>query len=145
MQILKVKTEQRYIGDLGEIFAARHLKRNGYKILERNYAQTDAEIDIIAENREYIVFVEVKTRTAGKENPTEPRPASSVTPEKQKKIINCAKYYLATYPKNKKVRFDVIEVLLEEKEGRYCKRKPNSLEHLVAAFNYNTAYSRRNM
>lgn len=145
MKILDVKTEERIIGDIGEGFAVRFLKKNRYKILEKNYVQSDTEIDIIAENREYIVFVEVKARTAGKENPCEPRPASSVTPDKQKKIINCAKYYLATYPKNKKVRFDVIEVLLEEYYTPYTKRKLKTLNHLEAAFNYNTAYSRKNM
>ncbi len=145
MKILDVKTEERVIGDIGEDFAAKFLKKNRYKILERNYVQSDTEIDIIAENREYIVFVEVKTRTLGKENPCEPRPASSVTPDKQKKIINCAKYYLANYPKNKKVRFDIIEVLLEEQIKPWVKRKLNTLNHLEAAFNYNTAYSRKNM
>ena len=145
MKILNVKTEERVVGDIGEAFAARYLKRNKYKILERNYVQSDTEIDIIAENRDYIVFVEVKARTIGRENPCEPRPASSVTPDKQKKIINCAKYYLATYPKNKKVRCDVIEVLLEEYVKTYVKRRLNALNHLEAAFNYNTAYSRKNM
>ena len=145
MKILDIKTEERVIGDIGEDYAARYLRKNKYKILERNYAQSDAEIDIIAENREYIVFIEVKARTLGRENPCEPRPASSVTPDKQKKIINCAKYYLATYPKNKKVRFDVIEVLLEEQIKSFMKRKLNRLNHLEAAFNYNTAYKKKNM
>jgi len=70
----------------------------------------------------------------GKQSPCEPRPASSVTSDKQRKIINCAKYFLATFPKKKKVRFDIIEVLLNEK------KEVVKLNHLDGAFNYNTAY-----
>ena len=136
MEILKVKTEKRLIADIGELAAAKYLKKNKYKILEKNYVQSDSEIDIIAQNSEYIAFIEVKTRTIGKENSCEPRPASSVTPDKQRKIINCAKYFLATYQKTKKVRFDVIEVLLDEK------KKVVNLNYLEAAFNMNTAYNR---
>lgn len=134
MEILKVNTENRLLGNIGELAAQKFLKKNKYKILEKNYVQSDAEIDIVAENRDYIVFVEVKTRTVGKQSPCEPRPASSVTPDKQKKIINCAKCFLATNPKNKKVRFDIIEVLLNEK------KEVVKLNHLDGAFNYNTAY-----
>ena len=136
MEILKVKTEKRLIGNIGELAAVKHLKKHGYKILSKNYVLSDAEIDIIAENREYIAFVEVKTRTKGKENPCEARPASSVTPDKQRKIINCARYFLATYDKKKKVRFDVIEVLLDGE------KRVAELNHLDGAFNVNTAYSR---
>ena len=134
MEILKVKTKERLIGDIGELAAAKYLKKNKFKILEKNYVQSDSEIDIIAQNKDYVVFVEVKTRTSGKENPCEPRPASSVTPDKQRKIINCAKCFLSTYQKTKKVRFDIIEVLLDEK------KIVSELNHLEAAFNFNTAY-----
>jgi len=134
MEILKVKTEKRIIGDIGELAAVSFLKKSKYKIIEKSYVQSNTEIDIIAENRDYIVFVEVKTRTVGKQSPCEPRPASSVTSDKQRKIINCAKYFLATFPKKKKVRFDIIEVLLNEK------KEVVKLNHLDGAFNYNTAY-----
>ena len=51
-------------GDIGEKFTERYLKKNGYKILERNYRQKCGEIDIIAQKGEYIIFTEVKTRAA---------------------------------------------------------------------------------
>ena len=133
MNILKVLTEKRKTGNIGEDAAAKFLRKHGYRILERNYAELGAEVDIIAKNREYYVFVEVKTRTLGHQSPKEPRPASSVTPEKQRKIISVAKWYLGTAPKNRKIRFDIIEVYLDEE------KKVQKIMHLENAFNYNTA------
>ena len=136
MKILKILTEKREIGNIGERAAAKLLKKSGYKILERNYVALGYEIDIIACDREHTVFCEVKTRTLGKENPIEPRPASSVTPEKQRKIISVAKYYNANKNQGRKMRFDVIEVFLDEKKNI---KKQN---HLIGAFNLNTATKR---
>ena len=134
MNILKVLTEKRKTGNIGEDAAAKFLRKHGYRILERNYAELGAEIDIIAKNREYYVFVEVKTRTLGHQSPKEPRPASSVTPEKQRKIITVAKWYLGTVPKGRKIRFDVIEVYLNEE------KEVQRIMHLENAFNYDTAH-----
>ena len=94
MKILEILTEKREIGNIGERAAARLLKRTGYKVLARNYVSVGHEIDIIATDKFHTVFVEVKTRTLGRENPKELRPASSVTAEKQKKILTTAKYYI---------------------------------------------------
>ena len=134
MNILKVLTERRKTGNVGEDAAAKFLRKHGYRILERNFAELGAEIDIIAKNREYYVFVEVKTRTLGHQSPKEPRPASSVTPEKQRKIITVAKWYLGTVPKGRRIRFDVIEVYLNEE------KEVQRIMHLENAFNYNTAH-----
>ena len=133
MNILKVLTERRKTGNVGEDAAAKFLRKHGYRILERNFAELGAEIDIIAKNREYYVFVEVKTRTLGHESPKEPRPASSVTSEKQRKIITVAKWYLGTVPKGRRIRFDVIEVYLNEE------KEVQRIMHLENAFNYNTS------
>ena len=85
------------IGKKGEKLAANFLKRNGYKILERNLHQSHNEIDIIASNKEYIVFVEVKTRTANKDLFLPyGSPASAVTKEKQKRTVRAATNYLLT-------------------------------------------------
>lgn len=137
MNILKVLTERRETGNLGEHAAAIFLKKNGYKILKRNYEAVDYEIDIIAENKTTTVFVEVKTRTVGHQSPKEPRPASSVTPDKQRKIITAAKYFLGTHRVGKRVRFDIIEVYLDEN------KKVQNIMHLESAFNYNTAHPSR--
>lgn len=134
MNILKILTERRKVGNAGENAAAKLLKRKGYKIIERNFEAVGHEIDIIAENKNTTVFVEVKTRTLGHQNPAEPRPASSVTPEKQRKIITTAKYFLGTHYSGKRIRFDVIEVFVDND------KKVQKLLHLESAFNYNTAH-----
>ena len=138
MNILKVNTKTRKIGNIGEKIAKKHLKKEGYKIVKKNYVAAGYEIDIIAENKDTIAFVEVKTRTIGHQNPKEPRPSSCVTPEKQRKIISCAKYYLAFTGNNtKRVSLDVIEVYLNEDGSE------NKTIHMENAFNLNTAYNRR--
>ena len=140
MNILKVLTEKRKTGNIGEDAAAKFLRKHGYRILERNYAELGAEIDIIAKNREYYVFVEVKTRTLGHQSPKEPRPASSVTPEKQRKIIKCAACFLGRYPEKPRVSFDVIEVYIEDGQIGV---KIKEIKHIQNAFDKNTAYGRR--
>ena len=134
MKILNVLTPKRRLGNIGERYARKHLKKKGYKILEKNYVAIDTEIDIIAESKDAIAFVEVKTRTEGTQSPFEPRPASSITPEKQRKIISAAKYYLATKDVTKHVRLDVIEVYVTDKQ------KKSRIVHMENAFNLNTAY-----
>jgi putative endonuclease len=128
MNILNILTGKRIIGNIGESYAAKFLKKQGYKILERNFVASGHEIDIIAKKGEYPCFVEVKTRTVGKENPLEPRPASAVTPEKQRDIISAAKMYFSYENKDKKKRFDVIEVYLEDN------KKMRNIIHMENAF-----------
>ena len=140
MNILKVLTERRVTGNFGEGEAAKLLKKKGYKILAKNHVEGDGEIDIIAADSEFTVFVEVKTRKYGVDNPVEPRAASSVTPEKQRRIIKAAKTYLAYNPTDKKVRFDVIEVYYDT-DG--AKRRVREINHLEGAFDLNTAKGHR--
>ena len=140
MNILKVLTERRVTGNFGEGEAAKLLKKKGYKILAKNHVEGDGEIDIIAADSEFTVFVEVKTRKYGVDNPVEPRAASSVTPEKQRRIIKAAKTYLAYNPTGKKVRFDVIEVYYDT-DG--AKRRVREINHLESAFDLNTAKGHR--
>lgn len=135
MNILKVLTERRRIGNFGEKAAVSHLRKKGYKILAVNQVEGDCEIDVIAKNREYIVFTEVKTRRYGVENPAEPRAASAVTPEKQRKIIRAAASYLAFHKTELKVRFDIIEVYYDGND----KKRVCEINHLEGAFNRNTA------
>ena len=136
MNILKILTEKRKIGNFGEDAAVKFLKKNGYKILERNFVFNDAEIDIIAKNSEFTIFVEVKTRRYGEYNASEPRPSSSVTPKKQRAIIGAARGYLAFATSERKIRFDVIEVLYDGDERH---RSVREMQHLEGAFNLDTA------
>ena len=138
MKILKIKTPKRELGTLGEKMAKRYLKRNGYKIREMNFVADEHEIDIIAEEKDILAFVEVKTRTIGQENPNEPRPASSVDGQKQRGIIKAARFYAAYNPIDKKKRFDIIEVYVNQNNGKYTLAE---IKHLKNTFNINTAYN----
>ena len=73
-------------GAIGEVFAARFLRDKKWTILTANYRSRFGEIDIIAQDRSYIVFVEVKTRAIG----AWVTPAEAVTKAKQRKIIQNA-------------------------------------------------------
>lgn len=96
-------------GRSGERLASKYLEKIGYKIICNNFRCTQGEIDIIAKDKDEIVFVEVKTRSSTKFG--EAREA--VDQRKQKHIINAAKYYLyKTGKESAKVRIDVIEVYL---------------------------------
>ena len=137
MNILKIKTPKMELGALGEKMARRYLRRNRYRIREKNFVADGHEIDIIAEDKDALVFVEVKTRTIGLKNPNEPRPASSVDAEKQRGIIKAARLYSAYNPVSKKKRFDIIEVYVSNDNGRYTLTE---IKHLKNTFNLNTAY-----
>ena len=140
MEILKVKTEKRKIGDIGERAAARYLFFRGYRILKRSYVANGKEIDIIAKGHGHIVFCEVKTRTEGSLSIIEPRPASSVTPKKQQGIITAAATFASEYRrKGERLRFDCIEVYLDSSKKRPRVKKINHLEN---AFTRDTAYGR---
>ena len=138
MNILKVLTPKRMIGNEGEMIAIRYLKKNGYKILEHSYTALGAEIDVIARKKDTLAFIEVKTRSLESLSPKEPRPASSVTAQKQRKIIKTASFYHAHNPSPCRLRFDVIEVYLESKGVRRVKE----IKHLENTFDKNTAFSR---
>ena len=138
MKILNILTPKRLIGNLGERAAARYLKRRGYKILERNYVNSGHEIDIIARKNSITVFIEVKTRTVGHQDPREPRPASSVNATKQKAIIETARRYLSAHRTESRKRFDIIEVYTEYTGKKYIIK---DIRHLENTFNINTAYT----
>ena len=94
------------IGETGEEYAVNFLKKKKYNILERNYRKRYGEIDIIAENKNYIVFVEVKTRHTDSMTSA----SDAVNRQKQLKIIKTASLYLAENETEKFCRFDVCEV-----------------------------------
>lgn len=138
LRILDVLTSKRLIGNLGEKEAAKLLKRKGYKILEKNYTALGAEIDIIARSKDVTAFVEVKTRDVKYLGYKEARPGSSVTPEKQRKIIKVANHYNAKHKSNTRLRLDVIEVYLETVGS---KNKVKEVKHIEGAFDLNSAYN----
>lgn len=100
------------IGRYGEEVAARHMKKLGYRIVARNLHEGRNELDLIAENGEYIVFVEVKTRSSATYAYDYGSAADAVTPAKQKRTVEAARAYLYKSHSQKMPRFDVIEVYL---------------------------------
>ena len=94
------------LGDFGEERAARYLRRRGYRIVERNFRCRQGEIDLIAEGRGFLVFVEVKLRRD--ERFAEAR--EFVTAAKQRRILTAAQLWLAQHESELQPRFDVIEI-----------------------------------
>ena len=92
--------------DPGENFAVRVLKKAGYKIVCRNFDVGFAEIDLVAEKKDIIAFVEVKQRKSSAFG----LPCRAVGPEKQRKIRRAAEYYLMKNKTGKQPRFDVMEI-----------------------------------
>jgi putative endonuclease len=94
-------------GKEGEDKAVKTLKKNGYKIIERNYRNLFGEIDIIAEEDGYLVFVEVKKRNS----PAFGDSLVAVDKKKQQHIVRSAMYYLKDHKCfNRKIRFDVVGI-----------------------------------
>ena len=93
-------------GRRGESAAAEYLKKKKYRIVGLNYCCRFGEIDVIAENRDYIVFVEVKQR----KNADFAEAKEFVTAAKQQRVIMTAQLWLQSNPTEKQPRFDVIEV-----------------------------------
>ena len=93
-------------GVWGEIFAARHMRDNGYKILACNFSCRFGEIDLIAANRKHLVFVEVKLRKSDRFAGA----MEYVDRRKQDRIRMTASMYLSRNETNLQPRFDVIEV-----------------------------------
>ena len=129
------KSQNSKVGARGEKEAAKYLRKKGYKIVARNVHLTHGEIDIIARNSQYIVFVEVKTRADNDFLKRYGRPAKAVDAEKNRHLVSAANEYL----KNNKVtllpRGDIVEVYVSEK-GKLFKRKAYRFEHLTNTFGY---------
>ena len=98
---------KKMLGRKGEDRAAAYLTRQGYRILERNYATPSGEIDVIAMDEETVVFVEVKTRTSDAFG----APELAVNARKQQRMIRAALGYIR-YKKLHQVpcRFDVVAI-----------------------------------
>lgn len=126
-----MRTNTANIGRKGEKIAARFLKKNGFRIIAKNNRQSHNEIDIIAADRKYIVFVEVKTRSSDKDLYLKyGTPASAVDYAKQKRTVLAARRYLSKNDaKGKQPRMDVIEVYLEKDSGKLLK-----INHIQDAF-----------
>ena len=101
--------DNRKLGNAGEDLACRYLEKNGYKILERNkHYSRFCEIDIIAQYKNTVVFVEVKTRKTNAYG----TPMEAITHTKYENIKKGVQYYLAEH-KIKDYRIDVVGITLK--------------------------------
>ena len=100
-----------------------HLLNKGYDILERNYRTKTGEIDLIARDKNYVVFIEVKFR----KNINYGLPREAVSYKKQQRIINTAVDYIEKMQLTcQDLRFDVAEVLIDDRMMK--------IEHIENAF-----------
>lgn len=110
------------LGVVGEKLALNHLIEKGYKIIETNYRFKKNEIDIIAEFKNQIIIVEVKTRQTSELG----EPWLAVTRTKQKSIIQVANHYVQMKNIDLDARFDIISII----HNNY----KTNIEHIEDAF-----------
>jgi putative endonuclease len=117
------KPEHLRRGELGERAAKKHLHRLGLKFLTANFRSARGEIDLIFRDADCLVFVEVKTRSSE----DWVRPAAAVNARKRRLLSQTALDYLNLL-KNPpvKIRFDIVEVLLQDGMVREVRHLPNT-------------------
>ncbi|MEL6656135.1 MAG: YraN family protein [Bacteroidota bacterium] len=111
------------LGELGEKLAANFLEANGYTILARNWRANRAEIDIIAQLDETLIFVEVKTRSTDFFG----APEESITKRKKRLLAAAATAYMQETGHEWAIRFDIISIIMQL-------GKAPKLEHYEDAF-----------
>ena len=109
-------------GKEGEEIAIAYLRREAYKILHTNWRNKKLELDIVAQHKEMLVIVEVKSRS----NDYFEHPKEAVTIKKQKRIVQAADAYIQEMNIDLEARFDIITIL--KKNGKF------DLEHIEDAF-----------
>lgn len=117
---------RRDAGVWGEEQAAKYLKKRGFRVLERNFSCRFGEIDLIARDRQYLVFVEVKLRKSD----AFARAAEFVDARKQARLRAAAELWLAQHETELQPRFDVIEIYAPEG----VETKKLTINHLEDAF-----------
>src|SRR5262249_14410363 len=110
-------------GELGERAAKKHLKQLGLKFLTANFSSDRGEIDLIFRDDDCLVFVEVKTRSSE----DWVRPAATVNKRKRRLLCQTALDYLRLLKNPQvKIRFDIVEVLLQDSSVREIRHLPNT-------------------
>ena len=104
--------KRRDTGILGEKLARDFLKKRGYRVLETNYRRPEGEIDIVAKQRDYLVFIEVRTKKSLQFG----SPEESITPAKKERLIATAYHYRQNHDNLPPLwRIDVVAVELDQK------------------------------
>ncbi len=104
--------KRRDVGILGEKLAKDFLKKRGYRIWETNYRCPEGEIDIIAKHKDFLVFVEVRTKTSLEFG----SPEESITSAKKERMRATAFHYQQTHSNLPQLwRLDVVAIELNQK------------------------------
>ncbi len=114
------------LGAWGEAEAARYLRRRFYTLVAQGYRSRFGEIDLVAQNWKYLVFVEVKVR----KDDTYGQSEGYVGWRKQEQLRDTAAVYLSRHPTKRHVRFDVIEIFAPQG----CDTKKPVIRHIKEAF-----------
>ena len=112
------------IGKAGEDYCCKYFEKNGYEIIARNYHSRYGEIDVIAQNETFTVFVEVKTRAQG----SMVKAIEAVDEAKRKKLMLTAAYFVSKTQTFKQPRFDVFEVIHNGKQLIKCRNTENAFD-----------------
>lgn len=136
------------IGIIGEEEAARILQKKGLRIIEHNWRMGHLEVDLIAESKTEIVFVEVKARTSilnGK------YPEENVDTFKQRRIISAANAYIKYHKISKDIRLDVIGIMVDPNTNEITYRNhienafsPHAKTITAGSYNGQWRWSHRN-
>lgn len=110
------------LGKKGEQLAVDYLLKKGYDIVERNYRFDKAEVDIIAQQKDTLAIIEVKTRSTKDFG----NPQDFVKPKQIKNLVKAVDEYVVVNDLDVEVRFDIIAIV---KQG-----KGFDIEHLEDAF-----------
>lgn len=110
------------LGKKGEELAVDFLLKNNYKIIERNYRFDKAEVDIIAQKKDILAIVEVKTRSTTDFG----NPEDFVKPKQIQRLVKAVDEYVTVNNLDVEVRFDIIAIVKE--------KKGFNIEHLENAF-----------
>lgn len=114
--------EHNLLGNKGEMLASRYLMELGFAVLHYNWRSGHKEIDLIARERDVLVFVEVKSRR----NESYGNAYEAVTPDKIRRLISAAEAYIMRYRIDSPYRFDIVTVVGQG--------EPYKIEHIKDAF-----------
>ena len=115
-------TDKIKLGKEGEQLAANFLIACGFEVIHRNYRHSHAEIDLIVRREDWLIFVEVKTRSSSAFG----EPEEAVTAKKIRMIYNAAEEYIYSIDWKGHVRFDIISIKLGN---------PPEIQHFEDAIN----------
>jgi len=124
--------DRQEVGKLGEKTAQKFLKKRGYRIRETGFRCPRGEIDIIAQRKDYLVFVEVRTKS----NLDFGTPEESITQAKKKKLVALALTYTSTHQNLPSLwRIDVVAIELDDKG------KPKRIELIENAIEQDSRFN----